>query len=229
MKRLVLAAVMSIGAAAAAQAAPVLGLSDVTNNGGGSYTFTFDSVGGDIVGTGDGLSFSGGGISFLASANGGRVIQDAPANGGLGILGNNGGSDNLEISLGEILTLTFGQSVNILNFTLNGLRNGNGHQDAADGSLGVSADGQQFIGNAENFDGVAPDTVPVGVASICSVNPAFCSVSSLAFLADPAGDDFKGYLESITVELAPVPLPASLGFLALGLGGLAAVRRRARA
>ena len=209
-----------------ASAAVVAGLSDVTDNGGGSYTFVFDSVKSDIDGTGMGLGFFGGGISIVATSAQGRVRQDYPANGGLGVLGNTG-TDNLELELGETLTLTFSRAVEIVNWTFNGLRANDGHQDAADGSFFAGGDFGGHGDSADRFDGVGSDLVPDAFSSMCNLNPTFCSTSTF-MISKNGGDAFKGYLESITIKVAAVPVPAALPLMLGALGGLGFAARRRR-
>ncbi len=228
MKTLILAGALAFLGTAGAQAAVIPGLSDVTDNGGGSYTFVFDSVSSDIDGTGMGLGFAGGGISFVASSDQGTVRQDYPSNGGLGVLGRSG-SDNLELGLGETLELIFSQTVEVVNWTFNGLLSGNGHQDAADGRFRAETDGGSHSSNASLHDGVGTEYVPGTHASLCDVNSSFCSTSSLMFTAEPgASSDFKGYLESLTIRVATVPVPASLGLMLAGLAGFGAISRKRR-
>jgi len=208
-----------------ANAVPVAGLSNVTANGDGSFTFIFDSVTGDIDGTGMGLSFNGGGISIIATSAQGNVRQDHPANGGLGVLG---GTDNLELGLGETLNLAFNTSVEIVNWTFNGLMNMNGHQDAANGDFTASVDGGSLSSDASNFDGLGGETIPDSSISMCVLNPSFCNTNSISF-ASNSNSPFEGYLESITI--AAVPIPAALPLFAGGLGllGFMGWRRKRRA
>ena len=231
MKKTIVAALFAL-AGTSASAAPVSGFNNVVDNGGGSYTFIFDTVASDIIGNSDGIIFAGGGINITATSAQGRVIQDHPANGGLGVLSKAGPSDNLELSEGETLSLKFSQAVDIVGWTLNGLLGQNGHQDAADGRFGVAIDGS-FVASssASNWDGVGSDTVPGNFPSICGVQSTFCGVSDFA-LVTPRGSlpPFKGYLESITIQVAAVPVPAAMPLMIGALGGLAfAARRRRRA
>ncbi|MEX0281760.1 MAG: VPLPA-CTERM sorting domain-containing protein [Arenibacterium sp.] len=230
MKKTAIAALIAL-AGTAAHAAPVPGLSDVTDNGGGSYTFIFDSVKADIDGTGMGLFFTGGGIDIIATSAQGIVRQDYPGNGGLGVLGRNGGTDNLELGLGETLNLNFSRAVDIVGWTLNGLLSKNGHQDAADGFFGVNTDGSfQGTLDATRWDGVGSDTVPGSFLSVCGVDVNYCDVEDFTLVAPKLGTPFKGYLESITIQVAPVPVPAALPLMLGAIGGLAfAARKRRRA
>ena len=217
---------MAVFASTSAHAAVVAGDSNVTNNGGGISTFVFDQVSGDINGTGDGLSFTGGGTSFIATSGQGTVRQDYPSNGGLGVIASTG-TDNLETNLGETLLLTFSAAVDIIGFTFNGTLGSNGHTDAASGAFSSSSGIGTISGDASALDGIG-DTFGLGGTSLCSINIGFCSTTSILF----SGSEFKGYLESITFKIAPgappVPLPASLGFLFAGMAGLGYFGRKKR-
>lgn len=214
--------------ATGANAAVVDGLSDVTDNGGGSYTFVFDTVKKDIDGTGMGLRFTGGGIEIIASSDQGRVRQDYPANGGLGVLGRSG-TDNLELGLGETLMLEFSRAVEIVNWTFNGRQGSDGHTDAADGRFDTVSDGVTRIDfDARGLDGISFDFVPDQFASVCEFGPEYCDTKSILFKAPTNGTPFKGYLESITVKVSPVPVPAALPLMLGALGGLGFAARRRR-
>lgn len=223
---------LSAGAAAlffatSAQAAPVSGLTAVNDAGGGLITFIFDTVGSDIDGNSEGLFFSYGGVEITATglnAAGGdaTVRQDYPPNGGLGVLG---GTDNLELSLFEKLVLSFNQSVEIVNWTFNGLNSGDGHQDAADGRFTAQTDGGSHSSSADLHDGVGGEYIPDLFSSMCAINISFCDTTSLTFANSGDPIQFKGYLESITIRIDPVPLPASAVLLLAGVAGLGAVRR----
>lgn len=213
MKKL-LASSVALFCAASVHAAPVAGFSDFTDNGGGSFTFVFDTLGADINDVGEGLSFTNGsGLDFVATATGGPVIQDYPAHGGLGVDGDPDG-DNLGV--GEFLTLAFNQTISLLGFTLN-----DGHQDAASGDFTLNSSG----GPAHLFDGVGNENPYQG--QICAATFLFCNINALTF-GSIGANGFTGYVESVTVQVSAVPLPASLGFLFAGLGGLGIAGRRRR-
>ena len=225
----ILGGVAALCLATGASAATVPGLSNFTVNGDGSVTFIFDSVGSDIDGTGMGLSFSGGGLSFVASSAQGIVRQDAPANGGLGVLSAAAGTDNLELGLGETLLLSFtSDRVKVVNWTFNGELNKNGHQDASNGLFAAQvSNGQTLVSNTSVFDGVGTDFVPDSFSSVCDFAFGFCNTDSILFTENTAqtgAAPFKGYLESITI--AAVPLPASLAFLLAGVAGLGTLSRK---
>ena len=128
--------VLMIGTAA--NAAPVAGFSDVTDNADGTYTFLFDTLPGpDIDGTGMGLIFSGFGLDLTVTGNGGVVRQDVPGDGGLGIYNGAGPTDNLESADGEILNFSLSEVFDLVAITFNGELGKNGHQDDPTGRTGI--------------------------------------------------------------------------------------------
>lgn len=217
MKRFIaLASAMFVSLSA--HAIPVAGFSDVTDNGGGSYTFTFDTLPGpDIVGA-DGLTFSGFGIGLTVTGSG-DVIQDVPANGGLGV---NGGAFGDNMGGGEQLTFTFNQSIDLLDISLNGLMPMDGHQDAADGDFRlVSEGGGSITGPANLFDGVGGDDF---APDLVDINASFGGIH--AFDVVTLIDEWHGYVESITIRTSQVPEPSILALFGAGLLGLGFARRR---
>lgn len=232
MKIQAFALALTLAGATAGQASVVNGFNDVTDLGGGIFKFVFDTVPSDIIGTGSGIKFTGGGIDITATSAEGKVIQDHPANGGLGVLSAAGPSDNLELSLGETLMLSFSRSVEIVNFTFNGLLSSDGHTDAADGRFEVTEGSIFLSADAGIFDGVGTDFVPGSSSSVSDFDPTFLDVTSLLFgedlLSGTSATPFKGYLESVTIKVSPVPVPASFALLALGLGAFGAMGRKKR-
>ena len=224
MKKCILAFSFCV-AAAASHAAPVSGFNNVIDLGGGVYKFIFDTAPSDRIGNSDGIIFdNGSGLTVTATSAQGSVIQDAPANGGLGVLANNGGTDNMETSLGETILLTFNMAIDVIDVSLNGLLNSNGHTDEADGQFAING----IFGFATNYDDVGTnDGVPDTVPSLCGAVPQLCDITTLLFTAGVTAD-FKGYIESVTIRIDPVPVPASIGLLGLGLAGLGAMARRKR-
>ncbi len=228
MKKLLISAV-ALFFTTSAHAAPINGFSDVVNNGGGSWTFIFDTVASDIDGNSDGLKFTNGaGLDITATATGlnnagatvdRTVRQDHPAHGGLGVLGAPNG-DNLGV--GEKLTLMFSRAVNILGFTLN-----DGHQPAATGNFNMASGGGSVGGTASVFDGVGIDSNSNG--QLCAFSFTFCASTSMTL----SSSSFTGYLESVTIQYddgtgGTIPLPAGLPLLlsALGMGGLLRLRQQ---
>lgn len=189
------------------------GFSDVTDNGGGSYTFTFDTLtGGDIVNA-DGLSFSGVGSPLLTvtQSGGTAVIQDVPANGGLGTDGG-GFGDNM--GAGDGLTFGFSSFVSLTNITFNGLFNSDGHTDAASGFVNVAG----TLIDTASFDGVGDSG---------ALAPGFFSGSSFDVTTIDSLRGFHGYVESITVQTRrKVSEATTIALLGLGMVALGLARRK---
>jgi hypothetical protein len=206
-----------------AHAVPVVGFSDVTDNGGGSYTFTFDTLPGpDIVGA-DGLTFSGFGIGLTVTGSDAitlarDVIQDVPANGGLGV---NGGAFGDNMGGGEKLTFTFNQSIDLLGISLNGIMSMDGHQDAADGNFSLLSSGGSINGSANIFDGVGGDDI---AQDLVDIDGSFGNI--LAFDVLTLSQQWHGYVESITIRTSQAPEPSILALFGAGLVGLGFARRR---
>ena len=189
------------------------GFSDVIDNGGGSYTFTFDTLtGGDIVNA-DGLSFSGVGSPLLTVTQfgGTAVIQDLPDNGGLGTDGG-GFGDNM--GAGDGLTFGFSSFVSLTNITFNGLLNSNGHTDAASGLVNVAG----TVIDTDSFDGVGDNG---------ALAPGFFSGTSFDVTTIDSLRGFHGYVESITVQTRrKVPESTTIALLGLGMVALGLARRK---
>lgn len=231
MKYLVTAASLILFSLSA-HAVPIAGFSDVTDNGGGSYTFTFDTLPGpDIINT-DGLTFSGFGLNLTVTGSS-DVIQDVPANGGLGV---NGGANGDNMGLGEWLSFSFNQSVDLTMISFNGgLDPNNGHSDAASDGLvdvlGNGAGGGSF-GDlhmiASAFDGVSPDSFVTDLSSHFS-GYGFTGMTDLSVASSnysPSNNfPWNGYVESMTVQLNSVPEPSVIALLSLGLIGMGAARK----
>ncbi len=215
MKRLI-ATTCLMAISMSAHAVPIAGYSDITNNGGGSYTFTFDTLPGPDIVNSDGLTFSGFGIGLTVTGSG-DVIQDVPANGGLGV---DGGAFGDNMGGGEWLAFTFNQSIDLLGISLNGLMQSDGHTDAADGRFSFSTGGTNILAAAANYDGVGTEVV----GDIVDNFPAFANINT--FNVSSKQGSWHGYVESITVRTSQVPEPSVLALLGTGLLGLWFTRRR---
>jgi hypothetical protein len=221
MKRFI-AAVFTMSIGVYAHAIPVVGFSDVTDNGGGSYTFTFDTLPGpDIIGA-DGLTFGAFGIGLTVTGSDAvsltrDVIQDVPSNGGLGV---NGGAFGDNMGSGEKLTFTFDQSIDLLDISLNGLINGDGHQDAANGDFRLIAGGSSITGPANIFDGVGGDDF---AQDLVDLNGGFGNINAFDVLT--LAREWHGYVESITIRTSQVPEPSVLALFGAGIVGLGFARR----
>ncbi|QDP02101.1 PEP-CTERM sorting domain-containing protein [Thalassotalea sp. PS06] len=197
-----------------ANAAVVEGQSDFIENEDGSLTLIFDLVSADIDGEGDGLMFTY--VSEeafftveLLVTGGGIVVQDYPADGGLGLYN---GADGDNLAGGESLTFEFPslgeiEFINLVSISFNGLIVGDGHQELADGMVTVNG----FSVDASDFSLTGQGMLPDG-----GLVKSF-DVSATA--------DFTGYVESITffIEEDPQGIPEP-GTILLMLSGLLGAR-----
>ncbi|MEP1697945.1 MAG: hypothetical protein ABJJ69_15515 [Paracoccaceae bacterium] len=201
-------------------AASVPGFNDVTDNGDGSFTFLFDTIIKDL--SGSGLSFSNStDINFdvTASRDGipAAVVQAAPFSGGLGVAA--GLSENI-LEDDEMLHFSFDHAVNLLTFTLSDQFN-----DIGSGGFSLQTGLSTFFGPAANFDGQGDD--PFSDATFCVSFHEWCGTTEFSF----GTSSFEGFVESITVEIAPpvisaVPVPPSLTFMVAGLAGFGVMSRK---
>lgn len=187
------------------KATPINGYEHIIDNGGGSYTFVFDTLPSDIHGGSGGLIFDDFGFALLVTNLFGsnlEVIQDHPGNGGLGV---DGGPHGDNMGGGEGLAFFLGQSFSLTNILFNGLMGQNGHQNAASGTVLIAGN----IIDTALFDGVgdAGDITGLGIMGT-------------GFDIATADGEFHGYIESITIQLLTVPAPKSVIVLLLGMAVL---------
>lgn len=132
---------------------------------------------------------------------------------GLGVNGrpdtNPGNIDGFPVLSAEFLTVTFGWAVNLVGFKL-GAVDGNDHYD-------ISINGGAFVNsltalldNAVNINNVTSFTI---------------RASGTPWVDGFGNDDFT----LSQIEVAPVPVPAAFGLLAMALGGLGFARRGRKA
>lgn len=196
-------------------AAPMLGYSDVTQNG-NLLTFTFDTLPGpDIDGNAEGLLFSGFGVDLTVTGSK-TVRQDVPSNGGLGVGDSDSAKGDNFDSETERMNFLFNQVIDLVAITFNGLLNSDGHTDAADGMIGITGSAKHNL-NTAFFDGIADTgTIFPFIAS------DFAGIGS--FQLDDSSDArlgyFHGYVESLTIRVARAPEPSVLALFGLGILGL---------
>ncbi|TLU61007.1 PEP-CTERM sorting domain-containing protein [Thalassotalea litorea] len=185
--------------------AVIPGQTDYIENEDGSLTFIFDLVSSDIVGEGMGLSFSYFGLELIVTSQE-IVIQDFPANGGLGV---DSAADGDNLAYGDVLILSFNEAVTITGISFNGLMGLDGHQEMADGLVLVAG-------------GILDTALYYEVGSALDV-----PLSGSAFTIAGATDQFTGYLESLTFFIGEppqgIPEPGTMLLFAaalLGIGGM---------
>ncbi|TKB44200.1 PEP-CTERM sorting domain-containing protein [Thalassotalea mangrovi] len=196
-----------------ANAAVVNGQSDFIENDDGSLTFIFDLVEADIDGMGDGMLFEYFGLQLLVTGDG-NVVQDYPADGGLGLYN---GADGDNLAGGESLTFDFPtlgefEFIELVSISFNGLIAGDGHQEMADGMVSVNG----FSIDAADYSLTGQGMLPDGGL-----------VKSFDVVATA---DFTGYVESITFfvreEPLGVPEPGTILLMLSGLLGARFIRYR---
>ena len=193
----------------------------------GNFTTTSSCIGiavtsGDRCATDQsiGFNFLKSGISLNAKAiSGGNtfaLLQDlTPTNSGLAVLtaGESNSDDQIQIERNEAIVFAFSPLVRVLAIDFNA---GADRNCATPGSEGPCGNFSLFVdGSAmSSFSGEAKD------------NMGFNLTGSMFRIlhTGPRGSGFT--IGSITVDVAKVPEPATLGLLGLGLAGLGLVRRR---
>jgi hypothetical protein len=200
---------------------------NITNDGGGVFTYTFDTNFTTDRKNADGLFFQGNGSPQLNVTGSGTVIQDWPANGGLGVDGGVGG-DNLTGTEWLNFALLGNTSFVLLGFTVNG--GGDGHNDCFSGLGGLDLStnkGIDFTTAADRFDGCGPDSPYNG--SLDTLAAPFDIYADINwFLLSPRASSslFSGHVESLTIRVDPVPEPSIIALFAAGLFGISFARRR---
>lgn len=204
------------------------GVSVVSDNGDGTYTFTFDTgfTTDRLNKDGSGLTFSGYGIDLTVTGSD-DVIQDWPAHGGLGVDGGAGG-DNLAGA--EWLRFDIGGGLfDFVGFSLNG-----SHQDEFADNYpcnAVNATTSSWAGQrgwcAQDQDVAHAVYADIYDDDYPNHNDKYDDVSWVSFTQYDSRHTFSGYIESFTIRASAVPEPGSLALLGLGLAGLGFSRRKA--
>ena len=189
-------------------------------NGAASFVFDTNSATLDVIDqTGLGISFTAGPLGLTVTSVGtpiGKVIQDRPGNGGLGVDGiiHDDGPFSDNMGGGEALRFDFDRAVALSSIDLNGLVGSNGHTNRADGRLNFVTSAGTITVSAADFDGRGTD----------AALPSIFDSSITWFEVETLSDSWHGYVDSLT---ARVPAPGIAALLGFGLVGIAAVRRRA--
>jgi len=150
------------------------------------------------------------GASGIFNFGGALITQNAN---GLGVNGrpdtNPGNIDGFPVFSSEFLTVTFGWAINLISFNL-GAVDGNDHFDISINSGAFTNSQTALASNLVGLNNVTSFTV---------------RASGTAFVDGLGNDDFT--LRAI--QVAPVPVPAAFGLLAMALGGLGLARRGRKA
>lgn len=209
-KSLALAGALAIGGTAGASAA-TLDFTDFS-----SYTFTSSLASGTFMGVDWTMTSSGGALTRNAGYDGtGTSKADMQTLTGLELDGDGIGVRDDEVSLQEMVTVTFERSVKVVGVYLLDLFAGEEADIFVDGEFAGFVASTPTANTTGGFAGFGPDA-PVWLTSI-SFTPWAGSTKQ--------GPDFA----LAGIEIAAVPLPAGGVLLLTALGGLGLAARRRKA
>lgn len=203
-----------LAAATFAIAAPFAASASIVDFDLRSYGDVTHNSGSSVVAESGGLSLTISGAAFSGGLTGNGWWGDATAWGnGVGLHAGGRDSHWVDGYYDEYLLLTFSEEVDLTTAAF-------AYGDGGD-------DWRVLAGNFHGYSAVDSGTLAgSGYGSSVFTAGIDSDVTATQFLIGTTGNHSEWKLRGVSVEVAPVPLPASGLLLLAGLGGVAAVRRR---